>query len=85
MFWELFKSRCVDRPHRRTRLESLEPRQLLHGGDVVEVGAAAEGENDQVSDFSLVDVNPNSETYNQAISPRDYLGEVSAWYFGHAT
>ncbi|MFN3484466.1 MAG: hypothetical protein ACK44W_03160 [Planctomycetota bacterium] len=36
-------------------------------------------------DFSLTDVNPNSATYNQKVSPRDYLGKVSAWYFGHAT
>lgn len=46
---------------------------------------AAEGESDQVPDFSLVDVNPTSATYNQRVSPRDYLGKTSAWYFGHAT
>jgi hypothetical protein len=38
-----------------------------------------------VPDFGLVDVNPTSSTYDQAVSPRDYLGQVSAWYFGHAT
>ena len=38
-----------------------------------------------VADFSLTDVNPNSSTYGQEVSPRDYLGEASAWYFGHAT
>ena len=37
------------------------------------------------SDFSLVDVNPNSATRNQQVSPRPYLGAVSAWYFGHST
>lgn len=36
-------------------------------------------------DFSLTDVNPNSATYTQKVSPRDYLDKVSAWYFGHAT
>lgn len=36
-------------------------------------------------DFSLVDQNPNSATYQQAVSPHDYHGKVSAWYFGHAT
>jgi len=36
-------------------------------------------------DFSLIDVNPNSVTHGQAVSPRQYLGKVSAWYFGHAT
>ena len=36
-------------------------------------------------DFSLVDVNPNSALSGQAVSPRHYLGQISAWYFGHAT
>lgn len=36
-------------------------------------------------DFRLVDVNPFSATAGQPVSPRDYLGVVSAWYFGHAT
>ncbi len=40
---------------------------------------------DQVPDFSLTDVNTASATYNQAVSPRDYLQKVSGWYFGHAT
>ncbi len=39
----------------------------------------------QVPDFTLTDVNPNSATHDQGVSPRDYLGEVSAWYFGHST
>ena len=38
-----------------------------------------------VPDFSLTDVNPNSATHDQAVSPRDHLARVSAWYFGHAT
>lgn len=38
-----------------------------------------------VPDFSLPDVNPNSATFDSTISPRDYLGRVSAWYFGHST
>lgn len=38
-----------------------------------------------VPGFSLVDVNPASTTYNQPVSPGDYLGKVSAWYFGHST
>jgi hypothetical protein len=36
-------------------------------------------------DFELVDVNPNSATSGQAISPHRYRGAISAWYFGHAT
>jgi hypothetical protein len=38
-----------------------------------------------VPDFDLVDVNPASERAGQVVSPRDYLGKVSAWYFGAAT
>ncbi|MEZ5064146.1 MAG: hypothetical protein R3B81_05395 [bacterium] len=36
-------------------------------------------------DFSIADVNPNSATNGEMVSPRDHLGDVSAWYFGHAT
>ena len=36
-------------------------------------------------DFSLSDVNASSPRYGEAISPRDYLGQVSGWYFGSAT
>lgn len=39
----------------------------------------------QVADFSRPDVNSTSPTYNTDVSPRDHLGSVSAWYFGHAT
>lgn len=39
----------------------------------------------EVPDFSLQDVNPNSARQNEFISPGDYMGQVSAWYFGHAT
>jgi hypothetical protein len=35
-------------------------------------------------DFALTDVNPASPTHDQQVSPRDYLGKVSAWYFGRA-
>jgi hypothetical protein len=38
-----------------------------------------------VPDFSLTDVNSNSPTATQAVSPRQQLGNISAWYFGHAT
>ena len=40
---------------------------------------------DPMPDFHLVDENPNSATHDSVVSPRDYLGRVSAWYFGHAT
>jgi hypothetical protein len=38
-----------------------------------------------VPDFHLLDVNTNSPTYNQLVSPRDYLGTTPAWYFSRAT
>lgn len=49
-----------------------------------------EGETDQLSadavaDFALEDVNPESPRYGELVSPRDYIGQVSAWYFGHST
>ena len=64
------------------RSESLEARQLLAASDAFSM---AEGETEQVADFELLDVNPTSSTYNQTVSPRDYLGQVSAWYFGQST
>jgi hypothetical protein len=39
----------------------------------------------QVPDFSLKDVNSTSATFDEAVSPRDHLEKMSAWYFGHAT
>ena len=33
----------------------------------------------------VLDVNPNSPTSGELVSPRQKLGMVSAWYFGHAT
>lgn len=41
--------------------------------------------NQAMPDFLLLDVNPLSTTYADQVSPRDYLGLVSAWYFGHST
>jgi hypothetical protein len=38
-----------------------------------------------VPDFLLADVNPNSPTGGQDVSPRDYVGLTSAYYFGAAT
>ena len=39
----------------------------------------------QAPDFSLTDVNPNSATWSRVVSPRQHLGQISAWYFGHST
>ena len=65
---------------RRPLVETLELRNLLAA-----TGSPQVAENELVTDFALLDVNPTSSTYNQTVSPRDYLGQVSAWYFGHAT
>ncbi len=37
-----------------------------------------------VPEFDLVDENPASPSYLETVSPRDYIGQVSAWYFGNA-
>ena len=37
------------------------------------------------ADFALTDVNPNSSTASQKVSPRQFQGKISAWNFGHAT
>ena len=54
----------------RCQFEQLEARQMLA---------------QMVADFSLADVNATSTTYDQPVSPRDFVGEVSGWYFGSAT
>jgi len=38
-----------------------------------------------VPDFALMDVNPTSTTFNLAVSPRNYTGQTTGWYFGSAT
>lgn len=45
----------------------------------------AEGESEPAPDFALIDVNPASATYQRTVSPRNYLGSVSAWLFGYST
>jgi len=37
-----------------------------------------------VPDFRLPDVNPNSPRHDTEVSPRDYLLQVSGYYFGAA-
>jgi hypothetical protein len=46
---------------------------------------AVDGGSTPVADFSLTDVNPTSPRTGTPVSPRDYIGRVTAWYFGHAT
>ena len=56
-------------------------------GESSDVGfSALTGETDvKVPDFSLPDVNETSSTHGQDVSPRDYEGNVTAFYFGLAT
>lgn len=44
------------------------------GGVTVDLGVIA-----------LLDVNPNSASFNQKRHPSDHEGQLSAWYFAHAT
>ena len=39
----------------------------------------------ELSVDALTDVNATSATHDQPVHPNDYVGMVSAWYFGHAT
>jgi hypothetical protein len=73
------------RTSRHLRLEKLEARQLLHAGDGIPAVVPGEGEAVAMPDFTLTDVNSASTTANQGVSPRDYLQQVSGWYFGTAT
>ena len=49
-----------------------------------DTGSVEPGPN-AVVDFSLPDTNPSSPTVGQTISPRDYLQQISGWYFIKAT
>ena len=65
---------------RRLHHEALETRRLLDGTGLM---LAAEGE--PLGNFALSDVNESSPSFNQLVSPRDFLGQTTAWYFGHST
>ena len=54
------------------------------GKDATKPGPTPLPSTEAVPDFHLKDMNPNSVRYHSLVSPRDYLGTVSAWYFGHA-
>ena len=57
----------------------------LSGADGSGSAEKPQPSNDALPDFSLTDVNANSARFREAVSPRDYLGQISAWYFGHST
>jgi hypothetical protein len=40
---------------------------------------------EHMPDFARMDVNSTSATHGEIVSPHDYQGKVSGWYFGHAT
>jgi hypothetical protein len=81
--WKSLRSRHSAAP-RRLRVEALETRQLLHSGAGVFTTPAAEGEGTPIADFSLTDANTTSPSGGQEVSPRDFLNQVSGWYFGSA-
>lgn len=72
-----FRARTATRPKRArlARIESLERRDLFAADSIGEI----------VPDFQLVDVNPNSATYETLVSPRDFTGQAGAYYFVHST
>lgn len=59
-----------------------------HTGDTGPIDTGSEPETgpgaNALADFLLADLNPGSARYGELISPRDYLEEVSGWYFIHA-
>ena len=64
--------------------------ETLEAIDLLEVASRNSGVFDNyldgaMADFLLTDVNDTSPQFGLEVSPRDYLGGVSAWYFGHST
>ena len=51
---------------------------------VLSAGSSVATGDEMMPDFGLMDVNSTSSTYGQLVSPRDYLQQVSGWYFTHA-
>lgn len=51
------------------------------GGPVADSGVGDQ----PLPDFSLVDTNPTSPYSGEAVSPRQFLQQVSGWYFTHAS
>ncbi|MDO8631892.1 MAG: hypothetical protein Q7R41_15505 [Phycisphaerales bacterium] len=55
------------------------------GGNDPDSGGPVQPSDDAMPDFFLADVNESSSYYQEPVSPRDYLGRISAWYFGRST
>lgn len=41
--------------------------------------------NETIPEFSLMDYNSTSSTFESSVSTTDFPEMVSAWYFGHST
>ena len=48
-------------------------------------GCSSVGIGDELGAIALLDVNPNSASYNEVVTAEQFEGTVSLWYFGHAT
>lgn len=70
---------------RKLTIEQLETRITLDGSGGSFPLPIPEGEGDPLPAFELEDINPASDRFGETISPRDYLSQVSGWYFGHST
>jgi len=46
---------------------------------------AIAGANEPLPDFRLADVNQSSARFGETVSPRQYLHQVTAFYFGAST
>jgi hypothetical protein len=82
--WFVPEFRRSFRAIRRLGLERLDARQMLDGAGTAFAALGAEGESTPMADFALTDYNSTSPTYQQPVSPRDYLEQVSGWYLGSA-
>jgi hypothetical protein len=58
--------------------------KLFRLGTVLPLAFAVTVSAQQAPDFRLRDVNPNSSRANALVSPRDYVLQVSGYYFGAA-
>ena len=71
--------------HGSTMNLQLNVASLVIGVFCIAVTNSSSANDDPVADFSLLDVNTTSSTYDQMVSPSDYLESATGWYFGHAT
>lgn len=61
------------------------PSAIAASSEAVKINSMVQLNNGQAPDFQLKDLNPTSSTYDLMVSPRDFFGGISAWYFGSAT